>query len=222
MDEIINAIQKGDVSSVILECVQGVGGLDCISKDTLKRIEFACNNTDTILIIDEVQSGYGRSGEFFAYQHHGIRPDIITMAKGMGNGFPIGGILIDSEKLPAVKGRLGTTFGGNHLACSAGIAVLEVLEAEGLIENAVTKSRQLKKELSKIGQIKEVKGMGLMMGIEFEKPIDQLRKSLVYDHHLLTGNSKNPNLLRLLPPLSITDKEIDLFLLKLKRGLKTF
>lgn len=217
---IVNAINGENISAVIVEAIQGVGGLDAIKTEDAKQIEYACNQTDTLLIMDEVQCGYGRSGRFFAYQFLGIRPDIITIGKGMGNGFPIGGVLIDREKLPAQKGRLGTTFGGNQLACAAGVAVLEVIEAEGLIENAEVKGELLKTELSKMPDVKQVKGKGLMLGLEFDHPVDDLRKELVYNQHLFTGSSTNPNLLRLLPPLSITDKEVDLFFLKLKRGLK--
>ena len=151
---IVNAINGENISAVIVEAIQGVGGLDAIKTEDAKQIEYACNQTDTLLIMDEVQCGYGRSGRFFAYQFLGIRPDIITIGKGMGNGFPIGGVLIDREKLPAQKGRLGTTFGGNQLACAAGVAVLEVIEAEGLIENAEVKGELLKTELSKMPDVK--------------------------------------------------------------------
>ena len=221
IDAIVSAIETNEISAVIIEAIQGIGGMETMISDNVKRIEYACNGSNTILIMDEVQCGYGRSGQFFAFQKFGIRPDIITMGKGMGNGFPIGGVLIDREKLPAVKGQLGTTFGGNQLACSAGIAVLDVMQAEGLVDNAASKGEVLKSELSKIPEIKEIKGSGLMLGIEFDFPVADLRQNLVNSQHLFIGSSMNANLLRLLPPLSIGEKEVDQFFMKLKRGLKS-
>ncbi len=218
-DGIVTAIQNKDVSAVILEAIQGVGGLDMISKELAKAIETVCLDTDTLLIMDEVQCGYGRSGAFFAFQNLDISPDLITMAKGMGNGFPIGGVLIKEEKMPAVKGRLGTTYGGNHLACAAGIAVLDIILAEGLIENAKKMGLMLSKELGNLKDIKQVKGKGLMMGAEFDFPVKALRKNLIFNQHVFTGSSSNPNLLRLLPPLNITENQADQFIQALRKEL---
>lgn len=219
-ESIVAAINKGDVSAIIIEAIQGVGGLDAITADAAQAIQAACISTDTILIMDEVQCGYGRSGRFFAYQYLGLTPDIITMAKGMGNGFPIGGVLINAEKLPASKGRLGTTYGGNQLACSAGIAVLDIIKAEGLVENALEKGALLTEELSKVKGVNKVKGKGLMLGVEFDFKVAELRKNLVFNQKLFTGSSTNANLLRILPPLNITDKEVETFLTRLHSGVK--
>ena len=219
IDAINEALETKDYSAIIIEGIQGVGGLDAISNEALTAIRQKCNDTDTILIMDEVQCGYGRSGHFFSFQKSGIKPDIITVAKGMGNGFPIGGVLIDAEKMPAVKSRLGTTYGGNHLACAAGIAVLEVIRDESLIDNAKNKGAYLKKELLTLPGVKQIKGRGLMLGLEFDFPVASLRKSLVFEEQLFTGSSSNPNLLRLLPPLNITHKETDTFLEKVATGI---
>ena len=162
-----------------------------------------------MLILDEIQSGYGRTGEFFAHQYAGIRPDIIAMAKGMGNGFPIGGILI-SPKFEAKKGMLGTTFGGNHLACAAAIAVLDVMKDESLVENAAEMGEYLQSELSKINGIKEIRGRGLMLGIDLKPEFSDVRDKLLFESHIFTGGAKN-NVMRLLPPLSVSKEEINLF-----------
>jgi len=220
IEGITDEIKKGDVSAVIIEPIQGVGGLDMISNQGLEAIDHVCKSTETILIMDEVQSGYGRSGKFFAWQHADIDPDIITMAKGMGNGFPIGGVLIKSEKIPAQKGRLGTTYGGNHLACAAGLAVLEVIETEDLINNAAQKGKILKNILATIPGVTGMKGIGLMAGVEMDAPVKDFRKQLVMDQHLFTGSSSDPHVLRLLPPLNITDKEVQLFSEKLESAVK--
>ena len=220
VEGIVKAINTGDISAIIIEAIQGVGGLDAISVNAAQEIEEACQSSDTILIMDEVQCGYGRTGKFFAYQYLDITPHIITTAKGMGNGFPIGGVLINSSKMPAQKGRLGTTYGGNHLACAAGIAVLDIIAAEGLVENAYEKGKILAIELSDITGVKKVKGKGLMLGIEFDHKVSDLRKDLVINNKLFTGSSSNPNLLRILPPLNITDDHISLFLAKLKKGVE--
>jgi len=217
---LIEEIQKEKSAAVILEAIQGVGGLDQIDPDDLKAIRVACDETETILILDEVQAGYGRSGDFFAFQNSGIKPDIITTAKGMGNGFPIGGVLIDSTKMPAVKSQLGTTYGGNHLACAAGIAVLDVLKDESLLANAAEKGTYLQQSLAIMKGVTQVKGRGLMLGIEFDFPVAELRKSLVFDSQLFTGSSSNANLLRLLPPLMISQEDCDTFLDKLESGLR--
>ena len=219
-EQILKEIKSGQYAAMIIEAIQGVGGLDMIKNDLLLEIESVARESDTLLIMDEVQCGYGRSGDFFAFQSSGIQPDLITMAKGMGNGFPIGGVLIKSDKIPAIPSRLGTTYGGNHLACAAGIAVLEVIMSESLVENARNRGNELRKELQSFPLIRKIKGKGLMFGVEFDFPVKSLRSNLIHSHGLFTGSSSNPNLLRLLPPLNIGDKEVDAFLTKLKNGLK--
>ncbi|MBQ4912977.1 aminotransferase class III-fold pyridoxal phosphate-dependent enzyme [Maribacter sp. MMG018] len=211
-------LEKGDVCAVILEAIQGVGGLDEPTMDFFKETEALCKQNNALLIADEVQSGFGRSGKFFAFQHHNIQPDIISVAKGMGNGFPIGGILIH-EDIKASYGLLGTTFGGNHLACAASLAVLEVLEKENLIENAAKIGAYFKEKAKEIPQVKKVKGQGLMLGLEFDFEVGELRKKLIYDQHLFTGGAKNKQLLRILPALTITEKDIDIFFNALKAQL---
>jgi len=215
----IQAIRSGEACAIILEVIQGVGGLDLISDAFLNRISEACKTSDTILIADEVQSGFGRTGEFFAFQHARIQPDIVSMAKGMGNGFPIGGILLNPEKFNASYGLLGTTYGGNYLACAACLAVLEVIEAEGLIEKIASRSKRLTQFLETLPGVQKVKGRGLMLGAEFDFPVKELRAALVYEHQLFTGSAKNPNVLRLLPPLVIGDREITLFEERLTAGV---
>ena len=219
VEKMMTAISSGSYSSVILECIQGVGGLDMISTEALLEISKACEESDTILIMDEVQCGYGRSGKFYAYQYANVQPDIITMAKGMGNGFPIGGVLINSAKMPPVKSRLGTTYGGNYLACAAALAVLDVIHHENLLDNVTKMNTLLTEMLSDLPDIKRVKGKGLMLGLEFEFEVSPLRKQLVYEHQLFTGSSSNPNLLRLLPPLNIGTKECELFINKMHNAL---
>ena len=219
-DAVENELKKGDVCAVIIEGIQGVGGLDQGTAEFFKSLESLCQKYDTILILDEIQSGYGRSGKFFAFQHHDIQPDIITTAKGMGNGFPIGGVLI-APKLKASFGLLGTTFGGNHLACAAAISVLEIIEKEGLIENAKEVSEYFLKEIKQIPQIKNSKGKGLMLGIEFDFEVGELRKKLIYEHHIFTGGAMNKKLLRILPPLSVKKEHIDTFIKALKEILKS-
>ena len=177
-----------------------------------------CNKYNTILIADEVQSGFGRTGDFFAFQKHGITPHIISMAKGMGNGFPVGGILIHPS-IKAAYGLLGTTFGGNHLASTATLAVLDVLESEKLMQNAQEMSAYFIKKAKTISQIKQLKGRGLMLGLEFNFPVAELRKKLLFDHFLFTGSSKNPNLIRILPPLTIQTDHIDTFFNALSKEL---
>lgn len=204
-------LQKEDVCSVIIEGIQGVGGLDEGTTEFFKSLETLCEKYNVILILDEIQSGYGRTGKFFAHQYHNIKPDIITVAKGMGNGFPIGGVLI-SPKLEASFGLLGTTFGGNHLACAAAISVLEIIENEKLIENTVDVSEYFNQQIKSIPQIKKLKGKGLMTGIEFDFEVGELRKKLIYDHHIFTGGAMNKKLLRILPPLSVQKEHIDTFI----------
>ncbi len=214
----LKAMGQKDVCAVILEAIQGVGGLDEPSTEFYELIASKCREDDVVLIADEVQCGYGRSGKFFGFQHHGIQPDIISMAKGMGNGFPIGGILIH-DRFKAVHGMLGTTFGGNHLACSAGLAVLEVIDGENLIKNAVELGKYFRDKAQEMAEVKNIKGRGLMLGLEFEFEVADLRKRLIYNRHIFTGSSKNKHVLRILPALNITKKEIDLFFKALKEEL---
>ncbi len=207
-------LEKGDVCAVIIEGIQGVGGIRIPEPAFLKALRELCDQTGTVLILDEIQSGYGRSGKFFAHQHAGIRPDMITVAKGIANGFPMGGVLI-SPKFKPVYGQLGTTFGGNHLACSAALAMLDVMESEHLVDNAAKVGQHLIDELKKIDSIKEVRGEGLMIGIEFDQPVQELRKRLIYEQHVFTGAS-GTNVIRLLPPLCLSMEESDEFLKRFK------
>ena len=212
-------LKKEDVAAVIFEVIQGVGGLEEASTEFYRGIAELCSKYWVISIADEVQAGYGRTGDFFAFQKHGIRPDIISIAKGMGNGFPIGGILID-EVIEAKSGMLGTTFGGNHLACAAAISVLDVMERESLSSNAVSIFSYVRKKAAEIPEIKNLKGRGLMLGVEFEHEIAPLRKKLLFDHQIFTGASSNKKQLRILPPLTIKEKHFDLFFEALKSALK--
>lgn len=203
-------LQKKDVCAVIVEGIQGVGGIRVPDAEFLRALSDECKVTGTILILDEVQSGYGRSGKFFAHQHAGIRPDLITVAKGMGNGFPIGGVLIGPQ-FEASHGLLGTTFGGSHLACTAAIAVLDIIKAEHLTENAEKIGNYIMDELKKIPLIKEVRGQGLMIGIEFDRPVGEIRKKLLFGKKIFTGAS-GTNVIRLLPPLCLSKQDADVFL----------
>ena len=203
-------LSTGDVCAVVLEGIQGIGGIHIPDKEFLQKTHALCTETNTVLILDEIQSGYGRSGHFFAHQHADIQADIVTVAKGMGNGFPVAGTIIHPDIEP-FHGELGSTFGGNHLACAAAISVLEILNEEQLIQNAATVGSYLKEELSSFPIVKEVRGMGLMIGIEFPFPIKSLRSTLIEEHQILTGVSSNPNVLRLLPPLSVTEQQADHF-----------
>ncbi len=212
------AIVLDDHCAVILEAIQGVGGLDEPTTEFFQFIAKKCKEHNVVLIADEVQSGYGRSGKFFAFQHHGIEPDIISIAKGMGNGFPVGGILIHESFKPS-HGLLGTTFGGNHLACAASLAVLEVIENENLIENAAELGTYFKVKAKEIPEIKKIKGKGLMIGLEFGFEVAALRKKLIMEQHMFTGSAKNKNLLRFLPALNITTRDIDVFFEGLKKAL---
>ena len=209
----------GDVCAVIIEPIQGVGGLDEPTTEFLQGAAQLCKKHKVVLILDEIQSGYGRSGKFFAFQNHNIEPDIITVAKGMGNGFPMGGVLIH-PKFKAKHGMLGTTFGGNHLACTAGLAVLEVMEKENLIENTAKIEAYFKEKAKEINTLQKIKGRGLMLGMEFEQPVSEIRKELIYEKHIFTGGSANKNLLRILPPLTIKEHHIDLFFTALNDVLK--
>jgi acetylornithine aminotransferase len=204
-------LQGGDVCAAIIEPIQGVGGIIMPSDEFLTGLAALCKQYGALLIADEVQSGYGRSGKFFAHQHAGIRPDVISVAKGMGNGFPIGGILIAPE-LKASYGLLGTTFGGNHLACAAALAVLEVIEQEDLLNHATKMGEYLRTELLANAGAEEIRGRGLMVGIKYDFPIKDVRDKLLSDFHIFVGNASDPGVLRLLPPLNITREEIDRFL----------
>ena len=217
IDAVRVEIAKGDVTAVIIEGIQGVGGIRIPSTEFLQQLQELCNSTDTTLILDEIQSGCGRSGKFFAHQWAGIRPDIITQAKGIGNGFPVGCVLI-SPKFQAVYGELGTTFGGNHLACAAVQAVLEVMDEEKLLDNVNTVGNYLVQELQKLPQIKEVRGRGLMIGMEFDEPIKDIRRRLLFDEHVFTGVS-GTNVIRLLPPLTLTLEQAADFIERFKRVL---
>ena len=212
-------LSGNDVAAVIIEGIQGVGGLDQGTGEFFRGLENLCKNYGALLILDEIQSGYGRSGKFFSFQHHDIQPDIITIAKGMGNGFPIGGVLI-SNKIEASYGLLGTTFGGNHLASAAALSVLEVLEQEKLIENVNDVSTYFLKRIKEIGEVKDVKGKGLMLGALFDFSVANLRKELIFEEHIFTGGASNPNLLRILPPLNVSKQQIDVFIDALKNVLE--
>ena len=207
-----------NVCAVIIESIQGVGGLDEPTTEFLQEVASLCKENDALLIADEVQSGFGRSGKFFAFQHHNIQPDIVSIAKGMGNGFPVGGILIH-ESIKAKYGMLGTTFGGNHLACAATMAVLEVIEKENLISNAKELGEYFNEKAKEIPQVKRVKGKGLMLGLEFDFQVADLRKKLIHEHFLFTGGAKDKTVLRILPALNITKQDLDMFFTALKTAL---
>jgi len=219
LNAVENILKHNETCAVIIECIQGVGGLDESTTDFYKGLESLCKTHNTILIADEVQSGFGRTGDFFAFQKHGIAPGIISIAKGMGNGFPIGGVLIHPS-IEASFGLLGTTFGGNHLACAASLAVLNVIEDQNLMANAKTVSDYFVEKSKVVPGLKAVKGRGLMLGLEFDFPISELRKQLIYKHHIFTGSAKNPNLIRILPPLTVQKKHIDIFFEALINALK--
>ena len=221
LDAFKTELDKGDVAAVIVECIQGVGGIRMATAEFMQGLRKACDANGTVLICDEIQCGYGRSGRFFAHQHLGVRPDLITAAKGIGNGFPMGGVLI-SPKFQAVYGQLGTTFGGNHLACAAAIAVLDVIEGEQLIDNAARVGEHLLKRLRALAEshpaITDVRGEGLMIGIEYAQPIKALRTHLVKEEHVFTGTAST-NILRLLPPLCLTIAQADDFIERLERAM---
>ena len=216
-------LEKGDVAAVIIECIQGVGGIRLVTEAFMQGLQQACRNHGTLLIADEIQCGYGRSGRFFAHQHFaGVRPDLITVAKGIGNGFPMGGVLISPDIHPEF-GQLGTTFGGNHLACTAALAVLDVMEQERLVDNARETGAYLMDSLRQLQadcpHITDVRGRGLMVGIELDVPHKEVRSRLVYDERVFTGCSGTTTL-RLLPPLCFTKEMADEFVLKLKKCLE--
>ena len=210
-------LAKGDVSAVIIEGIQGVGGIRIPDTDFMRALRVECDKYNVVLIADEIQSGYGRSGKFFAHQYTGVRPDIITVAKGIANGFPMGGVLISPKFMP-VYGQLGTTFGGNHLACAAAIAVLDIFEQENLVENARNVGEFLMNELKQIPGIKEVRGRGLMIGMEFDYPVKELRTRLIKEEKVFTG-ATGTHMIRLLPPLVLTIEQAKDFIARLKNAL---
>ena len=212
-----NSAIDNSVAAVIIEGIQGVGGIQMPHDSFLQFLERKCKSNGSLLILDEIQSGYGRTGKFFAHQHAGIQPSIITTAKGMGNGFPIGGVLIHPDFKPW-SGMLGTTFGGNYLACAAGLAVIEVMEKEKLMENAAVLGSYWLNEISKFSTIKEVRGKGLMIGFDLTDDRKEVRTHLLFNHRIFTGEAK-PNTIRLLPSLALTKEEADIFLFALKQEL---
>lgn len=210
-------LAKGDVCAVIVECIQGVGGIRLATAEFMQGVRQACDETDTVLICDEIQCGYGRSGKFFAHQHLGVKPDLITVAKGIGNGFPMGAVLI-SPKFTPVYGQLGTTFGGNHLACAAALAVLDIMEEEHLVENAAKVGIFLMEGIKalRLPHVVDVRGRGLMIGVELDVPYKEIRNKLLFEEHCFTGCS-GTNVLRLLPPLCLSEAEAADFLKRLER-----
>ena len=202
---------ENEMAAVIIEGIQGVGGVNIPSASFLKKIKSLCEKAGALMICDEIQSGYGRSGNFFAHQYAGVRADIITVAKGMGNGFPVAGVLIHPD-IKAKPGMLGTTFGGNHLACAAALAVLEIMEQEKLLENVLYMGNYFMQGLAEIEGVKEVRGVGLMIGIELEFSCSEVRNELLHKHKIFTGSSNNKNTLRILPALNISKNEADIFL----------
>lgn len=217
IDDVEKALSAGDVAAVIIEGIQGVGGIHIPTPEFLEQLAALCKKYGTKLILDEIQSGYGRSGKFFAYQHSSITPDLITMAKGIANGFPVGAVLISPEFEP-VKGMLGTTFGGNYLAMAAAIAVADITKKEKLVENAEIVGNYILNNLPSSPRIKEVRGIGLMIGIEFNEPIKEIRNKLLFEKHIFTGVA-GPNMIRLLPPLVLTKQQADIFLSAFKEVL---
>ena len=216
--EAVNNYNFDDTTAVIVEGIQGVGGIQVASEDFLRAIRAKCDESNTVFILDSVQCGYGRSGRFFSHQHYAhLHPDIMTTAKGMGNGFPIGGVLI-APKFKAKHGMLGTTFGGNHLACAAAVAVLEVIKNENLIENAEKVGEYLMTEIQAIGGYKELRGRGLMIGIEYDFPVETMRNKLLFEDKIFTGVA-GKNTIRLLPSLALTTQEVDVFLEALRKEM---
>lgn len=218
LDAVKRELEKGDVAALIIEGVQGVHGIYVPDPEFLEALPELCHANGAVLILDEVQSGYARTGEFFAFQHSRVVPDIITMAKGMGNGFPLGGLLIH-PRFEAKKGMLGTTYGGSHLACAAGIAVLDVLKEEDLLVNATEQGAYLTEQLGATGLFTEIRGYGLMIGLQMTEPIGPLRKKLLFGHGVFTGSSKDPNTIRLLPPLNVTRSQCDALIAAFKEAL---
>lgn len=219
LESVARELSRGACCAVIIEGIQGIAGIHAPSAQTLRELRSLCHTHDTLLILDEIQSGYGRSGAFFAFQQAGIEPDLVTVAKGMGNGFPIGGVLIHPRLAPR-HGMLGSTFGGNHLACAAGLAVLEVIEGEALVENARIVGESLRRELGAIEAVREIRGRGLMLGLQFDRPVRSLRQHLLFEEKVFTGSAADPNTLRLLPPLSLEEGEAIVFADKLQRATR--
>lgn len=217
IDAMCDELAKGDVAAVIIEGIQGVGGIRIPDADFLRVLREECNRYGTVLILDEIQSGYGRSGRFFAHQYSGIRPDIITCAKGIATGFPMGAVLISPMFKPSY-GMLGTTFGGNHLACATAIAVLDIIEEEHLVENAAKVGQYLIDRLKEMPEIKEVRGLGLMIGIEMPFEVKELRRHLINVEHVFTG-AASTDIVRLLPPLTLTIAQAEDFLERFRRAL---
>ena len=217
LEQVEQHLKAEDVAAVIVEGIQGIGGIHVPDPDFLEGLQTLCKQYGSLLILDEIQSGYGRSGKFFAFQCTNVKPDIITVAKGMGNGFPIGGVLISPELKPWY-GMLGTTFGGNYLACAAGIAVLDIMAQENLVGNAEKVGNYLIEKLSAFKQVKEVRGKGLMIGIEFEEEIKPIRQKLLFDEKIFTGVS-GAHIIRLLPPLTLSMEQADFFLEKFAKVL---
>ena len=211
------AFSQNDISSVIVEGIQGVGGINVATSAFLQKIRSLCDQSNAVFIADSVQCGYGRTGKFYAHDFSGVNADIYTMAKGMGNGFPVGAISI-APKIQPKHFMLGTTFGGNHLACAAALAVLEVMQEEDLMKNAEVVGDYLVTELNQLPNIKEVRGKGLMIGIELPEEFKMVKRNLLFNHKIFTGEAK-PNVIRLLPALNISKLEADIFLLALKKEL---
>ncbi len=218
IEQVEQQLKTEEIAAIIVEGIQGIGGIHIPEPAFLEQLEKLCKQYGTKLILDEIQSGYGRSGKFFAFQYTNVKPDIVTTAKGMGNGFPIGAVLIAPDLEPWY-GMLGTTFGGNYLACAAGIAVLEIMEKEKLVENSEKVGSYLLEKLSQIKEIKEVRGKGLMIGMEFNEPIKPIRTALLKEDHIFTGVS-GTNTIRLLPPLTLNMKQAEEFIIKFEGVLK--
>lgn len=212
-------LHKQKTCAVIVEGIQGISGIKVPSVSFLRNLRELCDRYQVALILDEIQSGYGRTGKFFAHQYADIKPDLITVAKGMGNGFPMGGLLIH-PRFKAVHGQLGTTFGGSHLACSAGLAVLEIIQNEKLMEQAAAQGTYLREQLTGIKAIKEIRGMGLMLGLKMNFPVKALRKHLLFKEKIFVGSSSDPYILRLLPPLCLSKREADHFVKALTNSLQ--
>ncbi len=212
-------LEKGDVCAVIVECIQGVGGIRIVTKEFMQELRRLCDEHNTVLICDEIQCGYGRSGKFFAHQYLDVKPDVITVAKGIGNGFPAAGVLI-APKFAPVYGQLGTTFGGNHMACTAALAVIDVMEKENLVENAAEVGNYIMEQIksANLPHVVDVRGRGLMIGVELDCPYKEIRNKLVFEQHVFTGCS-GTNVLRLLPPLCLTKADVDEFMVRFKKAL---
>ncbi|WP_185873059.1 aspartate aminotransferase family protein [Blattabacterium cuenoti] len=211
-------LKNENICAVITEGLQGISGIVDPGLTFFSKVRKLCNKYNVVLILDEVQSGYGRTGLFFFHKYYSIKPDLITVAKGMGNGFPIGGVLIH-PKFKSYYGMLGSTFGGNYLACAAGISVLEIINNENLIENAKKIGEVLLKEILNINDVIEIRGKGLMIGLRFSFPVKELINYLIYKEHIFVGSSNNPYIIRLLPPLNIEENHVELFINKLKKSL---